>query len=191
MYLNRSVFVMPLQLKRPWSKYLGLTLSSTSFWNKHVENVAAKGNMTLCVARRNHREDCRGQITMSKIDEICQWAIPKQISIISMHISNLVKIHWDLLNLLSWKYNTDVLRADNSVKNVRNSPISNPKADVHNINAHRPTQFGENPLLFTKVIVQKWKFACRGHITLPKIDEIRPLTIPNQPSRVWWKSIDI
>ena len=33
-----------------------------------------------------------------KIDEICKWAIPKQISTISMHISNLVKIHWDLLS---------------------------------------------------------------------------------------------
>ena len=40
----------------------------------------------------------------------------------------------------------DVLRADNSVKKQT-------KADVHNNNAH--TRFGENPLIFTKVIVQK------------------------------------
>ena len=40
-----------------------------------------------------------------------------------------------------------VLRADNSVKNGRNLPISNPKEDVHNINTH--TKSGENPLIFT------------------------------------------
>ena len=50
----------------------------------------------------------------------------------------------------------DVLQADNSVKNRWNSTICNPKADVHNINAH--TKFGENPLIFTKVIVQKLKY---------------------------------
>ena len=37
--------------------------------------------------------------------------------------------------------------ADNSVKIWRNLPISNPKPDLHNINAH--TKFGENPLMFT------------------------------------------
>ena len=39
---------------------------------------------------------CHEQITLSKIDKFCQWAIPKQISTISMHTSNLVKIHLDL-----------------------------------------------------------------------------------------------
>ena len=37
--------------------------------------------------------------------------------------------------------------ADNSIKNLRNLPISNPKPDLHNINEH--TKFGENPLMFT------------------------------------------
>ena len=45
----------------------------------------------------------------------------------------------------------DVLQADNSVKNRLNLPISNPKADKHNINAH--TKFGENPLRLTKVFI--------------------------------------
>ena len=31
--------------------------------------------------------------------------------------------------------------------------MSNPKPDLHNINAH--TKFGENPLMFTQVIIQK------------------------------------
>ena len=41
-----------------------------------------------------------------------------------------------------------MLRADNFVKIWRNLPISNPKPDLHDINAH--TKFGENPLMFTR-----------------------------------------
>ena len=47
----------------------------------------------------------------------------------------------------------EVLQVDNSVKNGQNLPISNLKADLHNINAH--TKFGENLLIFTKIII--WK----------------------------------
>ena len=43
-------------------------------------------------------------------------------------------------------------QADNSVKIWRNLLVSNPKPDLHNINAH--TKFGENPLMFTKVITR-------------------------------------
>ena len=42
------------------------------------------------------------------------------------------------------------MRADNFVENRQNSTISNPKADVYNINAQ--TEFGENPLKFSKGI---------------------------------------
>ena len=49
----------------------------------------------------------------------------------------------------------DVSQAGNSVKNWRNMPISNPKPDLYNINAH--TKFGENPLTFTQVIIWKRK----------------------------------
>ena len=45
--------------------------------------------------------------------------------------------------------------ADNSVKIWQNLPVSNPKPDLHNINAH--TKFGENPLMFTQVIIRKRK----------------------------------
>ena len=48
-----------------------------------------------------------------------------------------------------------VSRADNSVKNWQNLPISNPKPELTNINAH--TKFGENPLMFTQVIIRKRK----------------------------------
>ena len=44
---------------------------------------------------------CLRQTTLPKIDEICPWAIPNQISTISMHIPGLVKIHWCLLKLSS------------------------------------------------------------------------------------------
>ena len=43
--------------------------------------------------------------------------------------------------------------ADNSVKIGRNLPISNPKPDLHNINAH--TKFDENPLLFSRYHPEK------------------------------------
>ena len=48
------------------------------------------------------------------------------------------------------------LGADNSVKIWRNLPISNPNPDLLYINAY--TKFGENPLLFTQVIVRKRKY---------------------------------
>ena len=72
-----------------------------------------------------------------------------------MHTASLVKIPCYLLKLLSGNENMGVSLADNSVKIWRNLPISNPKPDIHNINAH--TKFGENPLMFTQVIIQKRK----------------------------------
>ena len=41
-----------------------------------------------------------------------------------------------------------------TIKIWRNLLESNPKPDLHNINAH--TKFGENSLVFTQVIIQKW-----------------------------------
>ena len=52
--------------------------------------------------------------------------------------------------------NMGMSRADNSVKICQNLPISNPKPEVDNINAH--TKFGENRLVFTHIIIQKWKY---------------------------------
>ena len=66
---------------------------------------------------------------------------------------NLVKIYWHLLKSSFGNENMGVSRADNSVKNLRNLPISNPKPDLHNINAH--TKFSENQLKLTQVIVRK------------------------------------
>ena len=75
-------------------------------------------------------------VTLSNINEICPLAIPNQISTISMHIPSLVKIHWCLLKLSSGNENMGVSRADSSVKHWGHLPISIPKPELHNINAH-------------------------------------------------------
>ena len=72
-----------------------------------------------------------------------------------MHIASLVKIPCYLHKLSSGNENMGVFWAGKSVKIWRNLPISNPKPDVHNINAH--TKFDENPLMFTQVIIRKQK----------------------------------
>ena len=61
----------------------------------------------------------------------------------------------DVYSLSPRNENMAVSWADNSVKIWRNLPISNPKPELHNINAH--TKFGENPLMFTQVVIRKWK----------------------------------
>ena len=53
--------------------------------------------------------------------------------------------------------------ADNCVRIWQNLSISNPKPEGHNINAQ--TQFDENPLTFTQVIVQKQKYWQRDRWT--------------------------
>ena len=88
--------------------------------------------------------------------EICPLAIQNQISLMSMHIASLMIIPCYLLKLSSGNKNMGVSRADNSVKIWQNLPISNPKPDLLNVNAY--SKFGENPLLFTKVIVRKRKY---------------------------------
>ena len=74
----------------------------------------------------------------------------------SMHIASLVKIPCYLLKLSSGNENMGMSWAVNSIKIWRNLPISNPKLDLLNVNAY--SKFGENPLLFTQVIVQKRKY---------------------------------
>ena len=97
-----------------------------------------------------------------KFDEICPLAIPNQISLMSMHTASLVKIPCNLLKLPSGNENMGMSRADNSVKIWRNLPISNPKPDLQNINAH--TKFCVNPLTFTQVIIRKWKTDGRTYV---------------------------
>ena len=74
----------------------------------------------------------------------------------SMHIASLKKIPYYLLKLSSGNENMGLSQADNSVKIWGNLAISNPKPDLLNVNAY--SKFGENPLLFTQVIVRKQKY---------------------------------
>ena len=73
----------------------------------------------------------------------------------SMYIASLVKIPCYLRKLWSGNENMYVSLADNSVKNWWNLPMSKPKQDLHSIRVL--TKFGENPLMFTQVIIQKRK----------------------------------
>ena len=52
----------------------------------------------------------------------------------------------------------------NSEKNLWNVPSSNPKPGLHNINVH--IKLCKNPLRFTKVIVLRRKYGCRGQTTV-------------------------
>ena len=47
-------------------------------------------------------------------------------------------------------------RADNAIKIWQNLPISNLEPDLLNVNAY--SKFGENPLLFSQVIIWKRKY---------------------------------
>ena len=106
---------------------------------------------------------CCGQITLSNIDEMYPLAIPNKISLISMHIPSLVKIPCHKYSSYCPETkNMGVSRADNSIQIWQNLPISDPKPDLYNINAH--TKFGENPLMFTQVIIQKQKRKY-GHVS--------------------------
>ena len=82
------------------------------------------------------RHYCVAGRQLSKIDEICPPAIQNQISLISVQVPSLVKIHWHLHMLPSRNENMGVSRTGNSVKIWQNLPISNPKPDLHSINAH-------------------------------------------------------
>ena len=79
-----------------------------------------------------------------------------------------------------------VSRADNSVKNWRNLPISNPKPDFHNIKAH--TKFDENPLMFTQVIIRKRK--TDGRTTDGLTDDQRETIIPRHYCVAGYKKRD-
>ena len=123
----------------------------------HIASLVKMPCYLLKLSSRNENmELCLRQITPHKIDEICPLAIPNMISLLSIHIASLVKIPCYLLKLSSGNENMGMTQADNSVKNWRNLPISNPKPDLYIINAY--TKFGENPLMFTQVIIRKRKY---------------------------------
>ena len=61
-------------------------------------------------------------------------------------------------------------------------PISNPKSDLYNINAH--TKFGENPLCLLKLSSGNENMGVSQADNSVKFDEISPIAIPNQISTI-------
>ena len=75
-----------------------------------------------------------------------------------------------------------VMRTDNSVKNWRNLPISNPRPDPHNITAH--TKFGENHWYLLKLSSGNENMTMSRADNTVRIDKICPLAMPNQISKI-------
>ena len=92
-----------------------------------------------------------GQIALSKMDNICLLAIPKQMSTISMHIPSLVKIHKYILKLSSRnKKKTWMCQGQ---KTLSKSEAICPQQFQSRSPQYQCThKIGENPLTFTKVI---------------------------------------
>ena len=142
------------------------------WWKLIFSKVIVRGNEKI--------RTCRGQIT----DEICLSAIPSQIFTISMQIPSLMKIYWYLLMLSSKIENTDLSWGDNLVENWRNLPINYPKPDLYNINAH--TEFGENLLISTEIIVRKRKYVRH---TDGQTNKRTAIVISYYPATVVWRGI--
>ena len=137
-----------------WRNCLLAIPKQISLMSMHIASLVKIPLFTLLSSGNKNMGVSRADNSV-KFDEICPLAIPNQTSLMSMHIASLVKIPCYLLKSSSGNENMGVSWIDNSVKIWRNMPISNPKPDLHNINAH--TKFGENPLMFTQVIIQKQK----------------------------------
>ena len=86
-------------------------------------------------------------------------------------------------------------QVDNYDKNWQNFPISNPNPNLNNVNAHI---FGEKSLIFTEIIIQKWKYRhVPGRQLCPKLTKFAQQQSQTRSPhyqythQVWWKSIDI
>ena len=87
-----------------------------------------------------------------------------------------IKFHINAENVIEYIRKTIIpaiieSRTDNSVKNGRNLPVSNPKPDLNNINAY--TKFGEKSAGIYKSYHPETKiWTCLEQITASKIDEV-------------------
>ena len=84
--------------------WLNLPMSSPKADLHNINAHIKFGENPLRFNYSNYRPESKiwiycGQITLSKMDEICPLGITKQISTISTHILSLVKIHWYLLKM--------------------------------------------------------------------------------------------
>ena len=142
------------------NSYLDFEIPVMMFWC-HVElHVSMKSQIKKKKCNDNIPPlPCCGQITVSKIDQICPLAIWNQISTVSMHIPSLWKSS-DIYTsyrpeTTEWKFGRQI-----TVKYWRNLPHSSPKPDLHNTNTH--TKSGENPFTFYQFIVLEMKIRTGG-----------------------------
>ena len=115
----------------------------------HIPSLVKIHWYLLKLSSRNKNLTYCRQIMLSKIDEICPLAISSQITTISMHIQCLVKIHWHLRKLSSGNENMDLMKFDHWQSQTR-FPLYQCK--------HQVQWNSENPLIFTQVIIWKWKY---------------------------------
>jgi hypothetical protein len=72
------------------NKYLGVTLTSNLSWDKHVDNVAAKGNRTLGFIRRNLR-DCTRTVKETSYTAIVRPTIESAATVWDPTSQNKIK----------------------------------------------------------------------------------------------------
>ena len=72
---------------------------------------------------------------------------------ISMHMQNMVKIHFFILKILSGNDFLTLFKGWNFILNWRKLTLNNPKLDVVNIYAY--AKFGKNPFICSQDIERK------------------------------------
>ena len=86
------------------------------------------------------------------------------------------------------------VQANLTIPNWRNLPISNPKADLHNIYAQ--TKFHENPLILSYHPEMKIRYVSWAGNSLKNCRKL-PMSNPKPDIhyqctyQIWWKSIEI
>ena len=94
----------------------------------HIASLVKRPCYLLKLSSRNENMDVpRAEFDkFEKFDKICPLAIPNLISLLSIHITSLVKIPCYLLKLSSGNENMGVSPADNTIKFDKICPLAIP-----------------------------------------------------------------
>ena len=112
-----------------------------------------------------------------------------------MHIINLEKVHWDLLKLLSWNWNTDVLQEITS-KLDEICPLAIPK-QISTISTYTYQIWWKSVDIYSSYSPEMKIPTCHRQITISKLmkfDRQQSKTRALQyqcTHQVWWKSTNI